>query len=99
MLRVGPWNRLPLTIRWLKEEYKMDFDPLKQPPIHMPIVYGPIPSWKKPKIKEKGNTTEDELIPVCKICESFITVSLQIMDSKLNGLSLPDRTCFIRAVS
>ena len=79
MLRVGPWNRLPLTIRWLKEEYKMDFDPLKQPPIHMAIVYGPIPSWKKPKKSEKGNTSEDELIPVCKICESLIVVEDHIL--------------------
>ena len=54
----------------------MDFDPLKQPPIHMAIVYGPIPSWKKPKKSEKGNTSEDELIPMCKICQSLIVVSI-----------------------
>ena len=55
----------------------MDFDPLKQPPIHMPIVYGPIPSWKKPKILEKGDVSEDQLIPLCKICEGVIVVSVE----------------------
>lgn len=73
MLRVGPWNRLPLTIRWLKEEYKMDFDVLKQPPIHMPIVYGPIPSWKKPKqnLKERESSNNDTM-PLCSICKRHV---------------------------
>ena len=65
---MGPWNRLPLTIRWLKEEYKIDFDPLKQPPIHMPIVYGLIPSWKKPKMSEQKDDCEKKL-EFCCICE------------------------------
>ena len=40
MLSVPPWCRLPLVIRWLKQEYEVPFPPQKQPPIHMPIAYG-----------------------------------------------------------
>lgn len=56
MLNVGPWNRLPLTIRWLKQEYKMEFDVDQQPPTHMPITYGLL-NKRKPR---KGNKQENE---------------------------------------
>ena len=42
MLRVGPWVRLPLTVRWLRQEYQLDFPLDRQPPPHMPIAYGPV---------------------------------------------------------
>jgi len=51
MLQVGPWNRLPLTVRWLNEEFARDFPPGKGPPMHMPICYGPVVSKKLPKTK------------------------------------------------
>lgn len=38
MLNVSPWNKLPLTVQWLRNEYKV---PLV-PPLHMPIAHGPI---------------------------------------------------------
>lgn len=59
MLNVGPWNRLPLTIRWLKQEYKMEFDVEQLPPIHMPIVYGPL-NKRKPKKGNNGGSVEVE---------------------------------------
>lgn len=59
MLNVGPWNRLPLTIRWLKQEYKMEFDVEQLPPKHMPIVYGPL-NKRKPKKGNNGGNVEVE---------------------------------------
>ncbi|XP_074854598.1 structure-specific endonuclease subunit slx1-like isoform X2 [Carettochelys insculpta] len=42
MLRTGPWCRLPLTVRWLQREHFQDFPPALQPPLHMPLVFGPV---------------------------------------------------------
>lgn len=51
MLQVGPWNRLPLTVRWLNEEFARDFPAGKGPPMHMPICHGPVISKKLAKNK------------------------------------------------
>ncbi|XP_064612860.1 structure-specific endonuclease subunit slx1-like [Liolophura sinensis] len=66
MLRTGPWNRLALTVRWLKQEYQLDFSPECPPPLHMAIAYGPVkavrlkdaPSKRKKKQpdSEESNT-------------------------------------------
>ncbi|XP_066294813.1 structure-specific endonuclease subunit slx1-like [Branchiostoma lanceolatum] len=60
MLRVGPWCKLPLTIRWLKQEYMLEFDPLLQPPNHMPIAYGPVQSKRLKKNKAESVATETQ---------------------------------------
>ena len=53
MLLVGPWRRLPLTIRWLNQEYQLDFPHDRQPPVHMPIAYGQVEVTKKKGSRER----------------------------------------------
>jgi len=53
MLNAGPWNRLSLTIQWLKQEYIQQFPLEKPPPFHMPIAYGEIKTMKISKKKSK----------------------------------------------
>ncbi|XP_050808362.1 structure-specific endonuclease subunit SLX1 [Gopherus flavomarginatus] len=57
MLRVAPWCRLPLTVRWLEPGYRRDFPPALQPPLHMPLAFGQV--WalgraRGPREREQG---------------------------------------------
>jgi hypothetical protein len=61
MLRTGPWNRLPLTIRWLQQDYQRDFDPDKQPPAHMPIAYGLVKSTKVTSPSKTQNSKSTDI--------------------------------------
>uniref|UniRef100_A0A182NMM8 Structure-specific endonuclease subunit SLX1 homolog n=1 Tax=Anopheles dirus TaxID=7168 RepID=A0A182NMM8_9DIPT len=62
MLRIGPWNRLPLIIRWLADEFHREFEAGKKPPLHMPICFGRIKKVarkkKTNKMKEQSQTTK-----------------------------------------
>ena len=72
MLRCGPWNRLPLTVRWLKQEYQLNFDPLRLPPVHMPTAYGPVVSKTVAASQEVVDTVDRQL--VCAVCQCHIQV-------------------------
>ncbi|KAK3083848.1 hypothetical protein FSP39_004064 [Pinctada imbricata] len=85
MLNTGPWDRLALTIRWLKQNYVQDFPPNSRPPMHMPIAYGPVKIKKmtlEKSSKSASNKEEDEeLIPLsqtankhprCTVCRKYL---------------------------
>ncbi|XP_031781613.1 structure-specific endonuclease subunit slx1 isoform X2 [Nasonia vitripennis] len=57
MLHVGPWSRLPLTVRWLDDEFGSSFASQVSPPLHMPIGYGKVAS-KKPKDASKAKAAK-----------------------------------------
>lgn len=70
MLRAAPWNRLPLTARWLKQEYKMDFEPSLQPPLHIPIAFGCVRAKKKPT-----QPSGEEQVSSCCLCRGIVKPS------------------------
>ena len=63
MLNVPPWLRLPLTIRWLKPEYEVQFHPQKQPPVHMPIAYGLVDIQPMTAVQSDSNASGDNEEP------------------------------------
>ncbi|XP_060561917.1 structure-specific endonuclease subunit slx1-like [Ruditapes philippinarum] len=93
MLRTAPWNRLALTIRWLKQEFVREFDPKLTPPLHMAVAYGPVKSKKVKNIKatetKGGNTDSGEDIdadiiaaPVSKHTRCAVCMKLIMSDSQ-----------------
>ncbi|XP_055327756.1 structure-specific endonuclease subunit slx1-like isoform X2 [Paramacrobiotus metropolitanus] len=46
MLCVEPWNRLPLTVQWLRSDLQVDFPSHLQPPDHIGILSGTVRAKK-----------------------------------------------------
>ena len=76
MLRCGPWNRQPLTIRWLKQEYQLNFDPARLPPVHMPTAYGPVVS-RSVAASETETAELSDVERVCAVCKRRIQVRIR----------------------
>ncbi|XP_037117637.1 structure-specific endonuclease subunit SLX1 isoform X1 [Syngnathus acus] len=69
MLRVAPWSRLPLTARWLKQEYKVDFEPALRPPPHVSVTFGPVRAKKQRLV---DTCEEQEVTSRCFLCQGLV---------------------------
>ncbi|XP_077400238.1 structure-specific endonuclease subunit SLX1 [Vanacampus margaritifer] len=72
MLRVAPWSRLPLTTRWLKWEYKVDFEPALRPPLHIPLAFGGV---KVKKQRAVDRCEDPEETSRCFLCKGRVMTS------------------------
>ncbi|XP_046387075.1 structure-specific endonuclease subunit slx1 [Ischnura elegans] len=68
MLLVGPWNRLPLTVRWLSAKHMKEFPPNRHPPLHMPITYGHVVSKKVNVVDSEKIDPDVSEILTCRLC-------------------------------
>ncbi|GAB1611148.1 hypothetical protein Ahia01_001401900 [Argonauta hians] len=78
MLRASPWHRLPLTIRWLKQDYCREFPPRLRPPGHMPFAYGPVTAVtiaKNANITTTTTTTTAAATTIATTTDSTITTT------------------------
>lgn len=66
MLNNGPWNRLALSVRWLRPEFSVAFPTHLQPPSHMRLLVGALPldakSEARPK-KRASHKARRRLVP------------------------------------
>ena len=76
MLNLGPWNKLGLTVRWLKPEFQVDFPPSLQPPLHMPLVYGPVKS--KSVRRAEGGERSLGGSKRCNVCHLTVSEAEQV---------------------
>ena len=63
---------MALTIRWLKPEFQVDFPLQLQPPLHMPIVFGPVKSKKVEKPPALPGSERDQA-DRCNVCQLVVS--------------------------
>ncbi|KAL6256807.1 hypothetical protein P5V15_011747 [Pogonomyrmex californicus] len=83
MLKIGPWYRLPLTIRWLDHKFFENYHERISPPLHMPICYGKVTNCK---IKHTQKIKDDILLQ-----ESHLLIKESLMFCSLCGSSVMEK--------
>jgi len=81
MLNQAPWKMLPLTVRWLKQEYSITL--ASSPPLHMPIAYGQVTAKvKKHKAPDDDSEKLNTSIQSEKSSEDDIAIGSQSQNSE-----------------
>lgn len=94
MLRVPPWVRLPLTVRWLRPDFRHELCPA--PPPHMPIAFGPPPPQplvpKRPSASEADSERRLDLG-----AKASCTLCARMLQDEEGPLCCPHPGCPLRA--
>jgi len=97
MLNIGPWNRLPLNIRWLRPDLRedIDFNNDLPPPMHMSISYGEIIASKKKSAQKASSSKASKLeCDDATIVEEFLCgLCVRPISDKKDGLTCISPRC------
>ncbi|KAG8513587.1 Structure-specific endonuclease subunit SLX1 [Galemys pyrenaicus] len=86
MLRAPPWARLPLTLRWLRPDFRQDLSP--PPPPHVPLTFGPPPP-ATPRCHAVPAADQDS--------QDLCTLCARVLQDEEGPLCCPHPGCPLRA--
>ncbi|XP_004692078.1 PREDICTED: structure-specific endonuclease subunit SLX1 [Condylura cristata] len=86
MLRAPPWARLPLTLRWLRQDFRQDLSP--PPPPHVPLTFGPPPPATRRCLAAPAAGQDSQAL--CTLCAHAI-------QDEEGPLCCPHPGCLLRA--
>lgn len=101
MLKVGPWCRLPLILRWLDYEFSKSYHGRISLPLHMPICYGKV---MRCKVKSRQRIKTDNILsqesPIfCFFCGSSMAEKDSVACIKPSCLLIAHLICLAKVFS
>lgn len=94
MLRAPPWARLPLTLRWLRVDFRQDLCP--PPPPHMPLAFGPPPP-RAPALRSQAGPSDDTGCELELDVNARCTLCARALQDEESPLCCPHPGCSLRA--
>ncbi|XP_004587185.2 structure-specific endonuclease subunit SLX1 [Ochotona princeps] len=96
MLRAPPWTRLPLTLRWLRADFRQELCP--PPPPHMPLSFGPPPPRALAPRRCAGTLADTEPSPEAQQeSEVSCTLCFRALQDAEGPLCCPHPGCGLKA--